>query len=275
MDLRYQLSGHFIECCDCFTVCPCWLADDPDEDHCSSLYVWHFDKDSTIEGEPVGGCTVVAALYHGIGTSQAVFYVDDRIASAGTRDALIQAFSGHGGGQLKALARLVGTVVDAGPATITVDPDGWEVTVRVGETLVAHGAGTDLQFPRRQQALAPHEPRKPPTVLTLANTALHSRLGLGTTVAAQDVADLELAVAALPGGPTRFAGRSGMRATFRYTGTHQSGDDDVLARDTEKKRDDEMRDKVLRRKSRSRSKQLPPARRAPSTRAANRKRVRR
>jgi hypothetical protein len=59
-----KLKGKFIECCDCYTICPCWVKDRPDEDHCSSLYIWTFDEDAQIEGKDIGGKSVAAAAFH-------------------------------------------------------------------------------------------------------------------------------------------------------------------------------------------------------------------
>ena len=36
----YRLVGRFLEACDCYAICPCWIDELPDEDRCTGLYVW-------------------------------------------------------------------------------------------------------------------------------------------------------------------------------------------------------------------------------------------
>ncbi len=207
MALRYTLSGDFIECCDCFTICPCWVAEIPDEEHCSALYAWHFAEGSTIEGVDVSGRTVVAATYHGLRkNSQSAIYVDDGIAREDIRNALILAFAGRGGGPLADLSSLTGAMIDAGPAKIAVSfKNGeWQVDVKAGTALIAKGKGVDREFGAQTGPVSVNK------------TALHTKLGLKGAVDIQDVAHFEMALSPLPGGPFVFQGRSGMRGSFRY-----------------------------------------------------------
>ena len=39
--MSYELQGHFLEACDCNTVCPCWIDDEPDEAESRRLRVGH------------------------------------------------------------------------------------------------------------------------------------------------------------------------------------------------------------------------------------------
>jgi hypothetical protein len=57
MITSYALRGDFIESCDCFDLCPCWVDDDPDEDHRTGLVVWKLGEGSTI-GTKSGGLDV-------------------------------------------------------------------------------------------------------------------------------------------------------------------------------------------------------------------------
>lgn len=208
MDLRYNLTGDFIECCDCFTICPCWVAQIPDEEHCSALYIWKFSEGSKIEGEDVSGKSVVAATYHGLRrASQSAIYVDDKIKSEATRNALILAFSGKGGGPLKDLSNLTGATIDSGPAKISAHfaAGEWSVEVKAQTALLAKSSGIDREF--KDQA----------GPVTLQKTALHKKLGLKGAAIIQNVEQFEMAVSPLPGGPFIFSGRSGMRSSFHYS----------------------------------------------------------
>jgi hypothetical protein len=210
--LPTKLSGRFLECCDCYTICPCWVKERPDEDHCSALYVWTFDLDAKIEGHPIGGKSIVAAAFYGNrGGLQAAIYVDQTLAVE-AQQLLLEAFAGKSLESLKGLARLVGTVVDSGVAKIThTETHGkWDVTVEVNNSQIAHATGTNAIMEGR----AGHLRGKP---LTLNDTALHDELGLQDVVTVQAVERFEMAVAPLPGGPFVYAGRSGMAARFDYS----------------------------------------------------------
>ena len=41
--MSYTLTGSFIEACDCFIVCPCWVDEDADDGHCTGLVAWSLD----------------------------------------------------------------------------------------------------------------------------------------------------------------------------------------------------------------------------------------
>lgn len=208
--MDYLLKGEFVECCDCFTVCPCWVSDVPDEDHCSGLYVWSFDKGSAIGGTSVAGMQVAAATYHAVrGGGQVMFFIDAGPApQAGTVKLLLDAFCGRlGGADLEALARLLGDCLGHQQADITAKFKGndFDVSVMVQSIPIARAAGRHKIFP--EQA-AP---------MTLKDTALSKRLGVGVKdVTVQDMRHLMVDVAALPGGPLNFRGRSGMRSEFSY-----------------------------------------------------------
>jgi hypothetical protein len=203
-----KLKGKFIECCDCYTICPCWVKDRPDEDHCSSLYIWTFDEDAQIEGKDIGGKSVAAAAFHwGDGERQSAIYVDDTLDKS-TQQSLLDAFSGKTVKSLKSLAQLLGTVVDSGPAKIDQEKKNgkWEVTVTVNESCIARAVWTEEPMEGRSQPL------------TLNDTALDDELGIDGAVTVQKVDRFEMAVSSLPGGPFVYSGRSGMAAKFNYSG---------------------------------------------------------
>jgi hypothetical protein len=202
-----RLKGRFVECCDCFTICPCWLHDRPDEDHCSSLYIWTFDQDAQIEGQAIGGKSVAVVAFHGNRSGmQSAIYVDMTLDNR-TQQALLDAFSGKTNESLKSLERLLGTVIIQGAAHITHNRDntGWEVTVEFEGSRIAHASGTDAQMEGRSRPL------------TLNDTAMHDELAIEGAVHVQKVSRFEMAVSPLPGGPFVYSGRSGMAAQFNYS----------------------------------------------------------
>lgn len=200
--MSYKLTGDFVECCDCFTVCPCWVNDVPDEDHCSGLYLWSFAEGSEIDDIPVGGMHVAAAAFHAARSrGQAIFFIDAG-KNADAFEALRKAFSG-----LDALGKLLGDILDVQEATIssTFDQKDFVVEVIVEKRRIAKAEGEDKKFAEA----------RPP--MTLRNAALTDQLGIGSgEVRVQTMGDLTVDVAALPGGPLYLRGRSGMRGKFCY-----------------------------------------------------------
>lgn len=200
--MSYKLTGDFVECCDCFTVCPCWVNDVPDEDHCSGLYLWSFAEGSQIDEIKVGGMHVAAAAFHAVRSrGQAIFFIDTG-KNAAAFEALRKAFSG-----LDALGKLLGDILYVREATITstFDQKDFVVEVIVEKRRIAKAEGEDKRFAEA----------RPP--MTLRNAALTDQLGIGSgEVRVQTMGDLTVDVAALPGGPLYLRGRSGMRGKFCY-----------------------------------------------------------
>jgi len=213
----YSLFGTFIEACNCRVVCPCWVDDEPDEDHCTGLFAWTFDNESWIgdEDKQVGGFTVVSATVHASrrrgGVSESVIYVDDRLP-AELLEPLVAAFAGLSGGPLADLADVTGTVVDAARARIRVEPDadGHRVSVSSAGNSLVHV----VVRPKRFDA--------GPDPLQLQNTALAKELGHRDPDIADRVIDAQRSermivnIAPLPGAPVDVVGRSGMAGAFRY-----------------------------------------------------------
>ncbi len=217
----YNLSGTFVECCDCFTICPCWVSDIPDENHCSGLYVWTFDPGSKIGGDDLGGKSVAAASYHGLGVGgQAVLFIDSGIDEM-CHDRLAAAFSGKSGGDLTALSKLLGTIISVHPATIRTDYDADKTNAKKGakgdkfEVSIAFGA-KDTPFAIAKGEAKYLDKQKEP--MTVENSALHKELGIRGIVEVQQMETLAVDVSPLPIGPYQFPGRSGMRGRFHYTG---------------------------------------------------------
>ena len=121
--MDYSISGEFIESCDCYLMCPCWVDDDPDEGHCTGLFAWQLGERSTIDGVDVAGRTVVSVSTHTgnrrDGGAATALFID---ADAG-RDQVVllgQAFGGELGGPLADLAAVSGAVLQRGRAEITL-----------------------------------------------------------------------------------------------------------------------------------------------------------
>jgi hypothetical protein len=232
----YAISGEFLESCDCFDLCPCWVAEDPDEDHCTGLVAWGLDDKSRINGTSVAGARVAAVTSHN-GQRRStgavtVLFVDGGSLEDGCTALLATAFSGLTDGTpvpgpLGALARVTGTVLHVRPAKIVVDGDekAWTLDIRPTDDpasgSVVHVEGRPLAFPDPPDASDrdgdgnPAPPALGPD-LTLNGTALHAELRIEGDATAQHTTRLNILVPALPGGYLTVKGRSGMRGEFCY-----------------------------------------------------------
>ena len=141
---RYDLSGDFLEACDCFTICPCWTGRAPDEDVCTGVFAWAI-KQGTIDGVDVAGQTVVSVSTHeghrDSGHQRVMLFVGER-ASADQSGVLAGAFSGRFGGPLGELATLLGELLGAEHAAIDVHWDARRTRLTVGRRIVADAIST-------------------------------------------------------------------------------------------------------------------------------------
>jgi hypothetical protein len=211
----YDISGRFIEACDCYSLCPCWVDDEPDEAHCTGLVAWTVTGE--IDGVDIEDRHVVAVTGHGGGRRAdraiSVLFVDAR-ASRAELVKLGAAFSGSsaGGpvaGPLGELAAVTGEVVCAPIAaviTITCESDDrWRVCVDGAEDpALVEVTGRPLTFDEK------------PLPLTLDRTALHRELSIDGPVTAHRSDSLRVVLPVLPGGYIEVAARSGMVGRFGY-----------------------------------------------------------
>ena len=239
--MSYDLSGDFVEACDCSVICPCWLEEVPDDGHCTGLFAWSLAAGSRIEGVDVGGLAVVAVSVHSStrrnGRTSTVLYIDER-ADRAQHDRLADAFAGRLDGPLAGLAEVSGDVVGARPARIELDPvrrkplrgrpsSGWTLVVSVTPDPTHDDSEGDHQAAPVEVLRSTGAPLAfddgPP--ITLQHTALSAELGIDTapagagpagTVTGQLGDELVTRVGELPGGYIEVTGRSGMRGTFGY-----------------------------------------------------------
>jgi hypothetical protein len=140
-DAPYQLLGSFYEACDCYTVCPCWLGNNPDEGACTGLFAWDIEQ-GMIDGVDVSGLRAASVSYH-VGlrdeAKQRVVVIVDDSATRQQADALVAAFSGTLGGPLQELADLLGELLAVERAPIVLRREGRLTTLTVGRIIFAEG----------------------------------------------------------------------------------------------------------------------------------------
>jgi hypothetical protein len=121
-------------------LCPCWIGEDPDGDGtCDSVNSWHIDQ-GRIDGLDVSGLTV-AGVNHIPGNVlkgnwQVLLFVDDR-ATPEQHAALVEVFTGRGGGPMKDLAGLYGQILAVEKAPIRFEVVEGKGTLGIGRTVEA------------------------------------------------------------------------------------------------------------------------------------------
>lgn len=141
----YRLRGSFYEACDCFTVCPCWMGNNPDGGECTGVFAWEIDQGS-IDNVDVSGLRIVSVSHHVGNREEAkqrvVIFIDDR-ATRQQADALTAAFSGRLGGPLKELADILGQLAGVERAPIELRRDGRITRLTVDHRVRIEGAGNE------------------------------------------------------------------------------------------------------------------------------------
>jgi hypothetical protein len=156
--MAYQLSGQFVEMCDCFTVCPCWVGQKPTENRCTGAFGWRIEQGG-IDGVDLAGRLVVSVSFHSGHRDtggQEVFLFIDEGATDQQFDLLVRAFTGQLGGPLGELGSLMGVLRASERAAIAITNQGRFASVTVdsrvagdSEVLVGpDGATTTLEHGR-------------------------------------------------------------------------------------------------------------------------------
>ena len=120
-DVAYEVEGRLLEVCNCNTLCPCWVGEDPDQGTCDAIAAWHVDKGHVGNVDVSDRTLAMLTRIPGNilkGNWKAAVYVDDR-ATPKQEEALLQVFTGKLGGAIADLAQLVGEVVSVERVPIT------------------------------------------------------------------------------------------------------------------------------------------------------------
>jgi hypothetical protein len=137
--MGYHLEGDLLEVCDCNTLCPCWIGEDPDNGKCQSTLAYRVER-GEIDGIDVSGLVYGTATFIPgnvlAGNWRVIRYIDDR-ATPEQEQALLKAFRGELGGPLADVAALVGEEVDMRRAPITFTVQEGKGTLRIGENIEA------------------------------------------------------------------------------------------------------------------------------------------
>ena len=103
--MTFEITGTYMEACNCETLCPCVFFSPPTEGECTVVLGWHIDRGS-FDGTKLDGLNV-AMLVHSPGNMKdggwkVALYLDDK-ADEAQQQALAGIFSGQAGGHLSNL----------------------------------------------------------------------------------------------------------------------------------------------------------------------------
>jgi hypothetical protein len=137
--MAYTIEGRLLEVCDCRTLCPCWVGENPDNGTCKGTLCWRIDK-GTIDGVNVSGLTF-AALCNIPGNVldgnwKIVAYVDER-ATQEQEEAILAVWTGKKGGPVADLAQLVGTVAAVERVPIVFEVNEGKGHIKLGNAVEA------------------------------------------------------------------------------------------------------------------------------------------
>jgi hypothetical protein len=139
MNVSWSLEGSYFESCSCNVVCPCTasLSLGATNDRCKVVLVFHV-KNGDVEGVDVSGLTVVAAADTPKVMSDGDWRLGvfiDAAASDEQAEKLGGVFSGALGGPMQALGPLIGENLGVQKVPITVEENGLNHSVRVGDAV--------------------------------------------------------------------------------------------------------------------------------------------
>lgn len=138
--MAWQLSGGYIENCNCEVACPCTVANfaapSTYEDGCRAIFGFHIDS-GQVDGVDVGGLSV--AVFIGDSPRMMIeggwrvgMFMDDR-ATAEQAEKLGAVFSGQMGGPMGALGPLIGEFLGSEPARMDYRADGKQRSLTIGD----------------------------------------------------------------------------------------------------------------------------------------------
>jgi hypothetical protein len=136
----WNISGQYVETCNCDFVCPCILANlaaKPTHGDCKAAVAMRIDKGQK-DGVKLDGLAFVVTMYSptvmGEGNITVGLIVDDK-ASDQQVEAISAIATGAAGGPMAALGPLVGKMAGVERRAIEFSGDGFKWSVRAGDLL--------------------------------------------------------------------------------------------------------------------------------------------
>jgi hypothetical protein len=144
-DAPYRFKGMFYEACDCYTICPCWTGDSPDEGECTGVFAWDIEE-GKIDGVDVKGRRAVSVSQHQGHRDEArqhvVLFIDPE-ATEEQAEVLAAALSGNLSGPLGQLAEILGELAGVERAEINLERQGRNTKLTVGRRIQVEGMANE------------------------------------------------------------------------------------------------------------------------------------
>jgi hypothetical protein len=137
--MGWTLTGSYFETCSCELMCPCNLSFDHGAtyDYCRVTLVFNI-KQGDVDGTDIAGRNVALVAdspkVMTEGNWKVGVFVDDGADDA-QFDRLVKVFTGQLGGPMAGLAPLIGEMLGAERAPITVTEEGLSHSVRIGDAV--------------------------------------------------------------------------------------------------------------------------------------------
>jgi hypothetical protein len=166
MATQWQLTGTYLETCNCEAACPCVFLSPPTEGNCTVLIGWHIER-GNFDQVALDGLNVALAVYSpGLMTQgqwKAALYFDDKATDAQTQ-ALTQIFTGQAGGHPGMLVAHVTEVLGVSSAAIEYRAEGKQRSLRIATIAeaqieaVAGQGGAEITISNHPLCIAPGYP---------------------------------------------------------------------------------------------------------------------
>ena len=130
---NWSVQGTYVEACNCEAVCPCIFFSPPTEGSCTVMIGWHIDQGSFEDTSLDGLNAALLAQSPGHmkdGGWKVALYVDEG-ADEAQNQALMGIFSGQAGGHIANLGPLIGEVMGARPAAISINASNGDFSLSV------------------------------------------------------------------------------------------------------------------------------------------------
>ena len=140
MSENWSVKGNYFESCNCDLVCPCIFLEPPTEGFCEAQVGWSIDE-GHLDGVDLSGRKVGVWLHAPCegenknltdGGWSLALYVDEG-ASDEQFNAICELWSGNHGGHLAVIASLVGEVMSAEKAPITIEDTAEKKVLKIGD----------------------------------------------------------------------------------------------------------------------------------------------
>ena len=162
----WQISGTYVEACNCEAACPCIFFSPPTEGECKVILGWRIESGDYRGVDVAGLNTAMLAYAPGNmkdGNWKVALYLDQR-ASEAQAEGLQGIFSGAAGGHLASLGPLIGEVMGARAADIRFEGGGKRFSLSVDgaasveiEAIAGQGGGA-VDITGHPLAIAPGQP---------------------------------------------------------------------------------------------------------------------